>query len=205
MRRSLRTHARTWSHVETTLSMRRPCRARTRGSCRGRRPLARSTRAARCNRRRRSTPGARSPPRCRTSAWSGGATARNELDRRVDKLHRLPRLCCQPSVLDSCLLPICRGRPSRCQGTRRAPHTAPDVRCGSAVGSAQSRAGGCSTHQRRAASTPRVPRFTASIGSTPARRVQWMNSSVPISLLDRAPGEVEASRRSSMARHRLQL
>ena len=47
----------------------------------------------------------------------------------------------------------------------------------------------------RAASPPRVPRLTASIGSTPASRHQSMNSLVPKLVgLGRHPGEIEPAR-----------
>ena len=50
---------------------------------------------------------------------------------------------------------------------------------------------------RRAASAPRVPRLTASIGSTPARRVQSTNSSVPTML-----GSIVRQARSNRGRPR---
>ena len=72
------------------------------------------------------------------------------------------------------------GRPSRCRGTRSGRRTARGGRSPRAGPRTASRPGHCTYSTRsRAASAPRVPRFTASIGSAPARRAHAMKSSVP--------------------------
>ena len=103
---------------------------------------------------------------------------------------RSPRRSCSRSATD---------RPSRCRGTTsgsrtarhgRSPHAGPRRRVPTGALQYSTRS--------RAASAPRVPRLTASIGSTPASRLHATNSSVPTRL-----GSIERHARSCRSGRRL--
>ena len=71
-------------------------------------------------------------------------------------------------------------RPSRSRGTTSGCRTAPGDRCAARRSEYVVPTGALTYSTRfRAASAPRVPRFTTSIGSAPARRAHAMKSSVP--------------------------
>ena len=70
-------------------------------------------------------------------------------------------------------LPSAKARPSRCRGTRTSRRAAAPSRARGAGPTASCRPGGCSTRRDGARRRrPRVPRLTASMGSTPALRHQ---------------------------------
>ena len=105
----------------------------------------------------------------------------HQLDRRVDEPHRLAGLVGELARRSTASLwPICHG-PSI---SLPMHHTRTPYGLGVPVGrrrSAHSVPPGALQYStsRRAASSPRVPMLTASIGSAPALRVQARNSSVP--------------------------
>ena len=164
------------------------------------RPGRRSS-AARCGRSSRRRARAPSPPTRRTSASSepelphatssiDGSTRRIALAglgratavlgrSRVTDLPRAVHLVAEAPGPDPVRL-----------GDGRWPPAGRRARCPTAR---------CSTRRgREPPSAPRVPRFTASIGSTPTRRAQAMNSSVPTMLgsIDRQARSCRVGRRS---------
>ena len=138
-------------------------------------------------------------PRAERGHPAVGAAAGDELERRVEQLHRAARSR-RPAGRTrrrSCGRSA-RGRPSRCPGTRAGPRTAPRRRACAAGRRARCRPGRVGVlEQVDASCTPRVPRLTAIIGSTPARAPSCMNSSRPNALVSMAarPGRAGAAGR----------
>jgi len=172
-----------WSQVAATPSMNRSMGV---GGCEVSDPVAGRGFvvgvAGRCSRRRRTPGRGRRPPRSRT--W---ASPRRSCRRpRVPRSGRCARIALavyrRRAGRTRCgLLPICHGsRPSRCPGTTAGCRAARARR-----GDAQGPTSGCRRGGWRTpaggmrSSTPRVPRLTAIMGSTSARRAQAMNSLRP--------------------------
>ena len=179
---------------------RRPSRSSGRGPPstpgsrrRSRTPPGRSRRGGTGDRRRR--PAARGPssPTSRRSASRTRSCRRRRArstDRRGASRGR-PRPRDGRSRRRSCGRSA-TGRPSRCRGTRSGSRTARHGRWPPAGRRPRYPTGALQYSTRsRAASAPRVPRFTASIGSTPASRAHATNSSVPTRL-----GSIERHARS---------
>ena len=186
--------ARTWSAVATTASMKWSMSTAEARKLAGSPSAPRSRRAARCSRpRRRPFPG-RSPPTTRTSASTSASCRRRPAPGRVPPAHRPRRLGGEPPVLRGGLV---AGLPRPVQLVAQAPQPNP-VGSASTVGDALVRqrvpAGWLAYSSRSSASaTPRVPRLTAIIGSTPALPVQLDEFVQPELVgLDAVPGQVAA-------------